>query len=255
MAKLVQVRRAGDEVLFTLGEHQVRLKVLSVGALNVRMMFEADREVTFTSLEAPRPESREDRLKKHLEREAKTKARLAKDPRTPKERARDRRKNKRAWRHAWKCGLTLKAFRRLVASGAPLPSFKLKAKKAIVRHRLVSESGHAETDSGVVKSKRVLERERIQAVKVFTRPAPKAQPVQAKSTPPPPEPVKTVRTLRPHPGQQGPVAPPVAVSPLRPALGALPTLAARPEPAEPVKPQPDTQRVTSPGGVVVRRRK
>lgn len=276
MAKMLVIKQAEDEVLFQVNGEQVRIKILSIGTRNIRLLLDAEHTVKFTFVDSPKKPTKAERLAAHIAREAKAAERRAKagDTRTRAERIKARDKAKREYRTAWKRGISVEQLRQIRAKGEPLPALKLKAKKAIVRHKFVAEDGSASVEPSAAKSKRTLERERIAAVAVFTRPAGKApatahkpaKPVMvplcvgerpsaptAKPEPPPaPEPKVTTRVLRGSPRPAlGPVAPAVAVHTLPPTLGALPTLAARPEP---VKPQPDTQRVTSPGGVVVRRR-
>lgn len=280
MPKMLAIKQAEDEVLFTVGGERVRIKILSIGTRNVRLLLDAEHTVKFTFVDSPKKPTKAERLAAHIAREAKAAARRAKagDTRTRAERIKARDKAKREYRTAWKRGISVEQLRQIRAKGEPLPPLKLKAKKAIVRHKFVAEDGSATVEPSAAKSKRTLERERIAAVAVFTRAAGKApatahkrakpvmvplsvglppkEPTAKPEPPPPPEPKVTTRILRgaPRPAPS-PVAPPVTVLQAHPTLGALPTLAARPEPAEPVKPQPEAQRVTSPGGVVVRRRK
>lgn len=275
MAKLTAVKQAEDEILFTVGGEQVRIKILSLGPKNVRLLMEAAQEVRFTFVDSPKRPSKAERIAAHLKREAYLAARRAKrgDTRTRAERLRERAKAKREWEVAWKRGISVKHLRKIRAEGLPLPPLKLMAKKAIVRHRFVAEDGSTTTEAGV-KSKRAAERERIAAVKVFTRAAPKvaastmstAKPVPVPLSrfedqrpkpkpepPPPPQPKVSTRVLRdrtPHP-VEAPTAPVAAFG------RGLPTLPALTPPALPVAPPepPKTERITTATGAVVRRRK
>jgi hypothetical protein len=277
---MLVIKQAEDEIRFVIGDEQVRIKILSIGTRNIRLLLDAERTVEFTFLDSPKKLTKAERLAAHLAREAKAAERRAKsgDTRTRAERTKARDKAKREYRTAWKRGISVADLRQIRAKGLPLPPLRLKAKKAIVRHRFVAEDGSTATETGTVKSKRVLERERIAAVKVFTRPAGKApttahkpakpalvpahmdRPVKApKPTPEPLEPKVTTRVLRgvpstpQAPSPVAPTAPTSRLSAVGLSLPTLPTLAP-PVAPEPVNPQPDSTRVTSPGGVIVRRR-